>query len=60
MSMLVKQNVRRDVPELNLSLNNIDIESVSHFTFWDIILDTALLWKYHINMNAIKILFLYF
>ena len=24
---------RRDVPELNLSLNNINIESVSHFTF---------------------------
>ena len=46
---------RRDVPELNLSLNNINIESVSHFTFLGIILDTALSWKYHINMIAIKI-----
>ena len=33
---------RRDVPDLNLSLNNINIESVSHFTFLGIILDTAL------------------
>ena len=46
---------RRDVPELNLSLNSINIESVSHFTFLGIILDTALSWKYHINMIAIKI-----
>ena len=46
---------RRDVPKLNLSLNNINIESVSHFTFLGIILDTALSWKYHINMIAIKI-----
>ena len=29
---------RRDVPELNLSLNNINIEPVSHFTFLSIIL----------------------
>ena len=33
---------RRDVPVLNLLINNIDIESVSHFTFLSIILDTAL------------------
>ena len=46
---------RRDVPDLNLSLNNINIESVSHFTFLGIILDTALSWKYHTNMIAIKI-----
>ena len=45
----------REVPKLNLSLNNINIESVSHFTFLGIILDTALSWKYHINMIAIKI-----
>ena len=36
---------RRDVPELSLSLNNINIEPVSHFTFLGIILDTALPWK---------------
>ena len=57
--MLVKQNlcffISADVPELNLSLNNINIESVSHFTFLSIILDTVLSWKYHINMIAIKI-----
>ena len=29
---------RRDVPELNLSLNNINIEPVFHFTFLGIIL----------------------
>ena len=46
---------RRDVPELNLSLNNINIKSVSHFTFLGIILDTGLSWKYHINMTAMKI-----
>ena len=46
---------RRDVPDLNLSLNNINFESVSHFTFLGIILDTALSWKYHTNMIAIKI-----
>ena len=46
---------RRDVTELNLLLNNIHIESVSHFTFLLIILDTALSWKYHTNMIAIKI-----
>ena len=46
---------RRDVPELNLSFNNINIESVSHFTFLGIILDTAVSWKYHINMIAIEI-----
>ena len=46
---------RRDVPDLNLSLNNINIESVSHFNFLGIILDTALSWKYHTNMIAIKI-----
>ena len=46
---------RRDVPDLNLSLNKINIESVSHFTFLGIILDTALSWKYHTNMIAIKI-----
>ena len=46
---------RWDVPDLNLSLNNINIESVSHFTFLGIILDTALSWKYHTNMIAIKI-----
>ena len=47
---------RRVVPELNLSLNNIHIESVSHFTFLGIILDTALSWKYHTNMIVIKII----
>ena len=46
---------RRDVPDLNLLLNNINIESVSHFTFLGIILDTALSWKYHTNMIVIKI-----
>ena len=46
---------RREVPDLNLSLNNIHIESVSHFTFLMIILDNALSWKYHTNMIAIKI-----
>ena len=45
-----------DVPELNLSLNSINIESGSHFIFLGIILDTALSWKYHINMIVIGIL----
>ena len=27
---------RKDVPDLNLSLSNINIESVSHITFWEI------------------------
>ena len=30
-------NKRRNVPDLNLSLNNINIESVSHFIFLGII-----------------------
>ena len=45
----------RDVPDLNLLLNNINIESVSHFTLLGIIVDTALSWKYHTNMIVIKI-----
>ena len=46
---------RRDILDLNLLLNNINIESVYHFTFLGIILDTALSWKYHTNMISIKI-----
>ena len=47
----------RDVTDLNLSINNIHIESVSHFTstFLGIILDTALSQTYHTNMIAVKI-----
>ena len=46
---------RRDVPDLNLWLNNINIEPVSHFTFLGIISDSAFSWKYHTNMIATKI-----
>ena len=44
----------RDVPDPNLLLNNINIESISHFTFLGIILDITLSWKYHIDMINIK------
>ena len=40
---------RKDVPERYLSLNNINIQSVSHFTFLGIILDTY----YHGNIISI-------
>ena len=46
---------RRDVPQLDLLLDNIKIELVSNFTFLGIILDTSLSWKFHTKMIAIKI-----
>ena len=46
---------RRDVPQLDLLLNNIKIELVSNFTFLSIILDTSLSWKFHTKMIVIKI-----
>ena len=53
---IVAFHKRKDVPELNLSLNNIKIESVSHSTFLSIILDTALSWKYYINMKISNVI----
>ena len=48
---------RRDVPDLNLTLNNINSETVSHFIFLGNNLDTALSWKYHTNMIAMSLVF---
>ena len=46
---------RRDVPQLDLLLDNIQIELVSNFTFFGIILDASPSWKFHTKMIAIKI-----
>ena len=46
---------RRDVPQLDLLLDNIKIDLVLNFTCLGIILDTSLSWKFHPKMIAIKI-----
>ena len=46
---------RRDVPQLDLLLDNIQIELVSNFTFLGTILDASPSWKFHTKMIAIKI-----
>ena len=46
---------RRDVPQLHLLFDIIQIELVSNFTFLGIILDPSLLWKFYTKMIAIKI-----
>ena len=45
---------RKDVPQLDLLLDNIKIELVRNFMFLGIILDTSLSWKFYTKMIAIK------
>ncbi len=46
---------RKDVTNINLSINNTSIEQVKHFTFLGITLDENLTWKHHTDMITTKL-----
>ena len=46
---------QKRIPELHLSINNIDIEKVDSFNFLGLILDTHLKWNFHVRKVANKL-----
>ena len=46
---------RQAVPPINISMNNIPIDIVTHFNYLGIILDTHLSWKTHVAMITGKL-----
>ena len=46
---------RRAVPPINMSMNNIPIDTVPHFNYLGIILDEHLSWKAHVAMVSGKL-----
>ena len=45
---------QKRIPELHLSINNIDIEKVDSFNFLGLVLDTHLKWNFHVRKVANK------
>ena len=48
-------HIRRSVPSINLSMNNIPIDIVPHFNYLGITLDWHLSWKTHVAMVTGKL-----
>ena len=46
---------QKRIPELHLSINNIDIEKVDSFNFLGLVLDTHLKWNFHVRKVANKL-----
>ena len=53
--MIFHYRQRRNIPNLSLKINNVDIEKVAVFDFLGITISETLDWSHHINKITIKI-----
>ena len=51
--MFRKQN--RNIPSLNIHINNVNIESIQNFNFLGLHLSSDMIWNFHINEVSKKI-----